>query len=803
MKLKEKIFLLIVLSMGFQQPLYSQHLTSHILMENGDPLENANAYILSQKDSSFVEGTVSDRDGLVTINLDKGSYLMRISYVGYETQWEKVDLSQNMDLGTIKMIPLAGLDEVNVVAQRARIISKSDKVIFKVEDTYASNTSSDSYELLSKAPGLIVDTNNKTIGIIGKGTVIVCVNDKEVHLDGDALTAYLSSINPKDVKDIEIIDNPSSRFDASGNAGVLNIVMKKKVEDFLGGNISTNVRKREHGLDYGGNGSITFKKNRFSMNTSISRKKREYQTNTILKQEHQNNLLVNEDATEFRDNNINGIRTQANYDFSPKLSLSVGYNLSNYRYGNVREGDQRTDIFKENKYQRDHQNQYNNDEKNRSSVHNLYTQVDLTTNAKGDKLQLQSGTVRSKDKTDNNLINHITPKTVTVADQLSRTKKDSEFSTFALDYYIKRDNGFELSFGAKYSDSKSSGAFRTTNEADILLLDKPQSLSSNFVYNETIYASYIEATKKFKKLYLRAGLRGEKTKTEAIETVIDSVNTNDYMRYFPNVIIGYNASNGTSITFSFNKRFTRPWIWALNPATYYVGSKLIDQGNPFLKPMNSDNFSLRLGLKDFVASIGYIENRSMFNNQVSHFDEKREVFVWNRFNNYKQNKAYFNLNYNFHFKWWTCRLTSSTAWQVTSNTDNRFTIEDNETWSSYFRIDNDFKPFVNTAWKGLSFNLNYWGNTDKEGKSEKTYGSSSLSFAANLSLMKEKLHITLSGNDILNKQIYKMDMYQNNTITNFSKSNDIRSITLSLSYSFGGNIDFKTKQVNRKEMNRL
>lgn len=429
-------------------------------------------------------------------------------------------------------------------------------------------------------------------------------------------------------------------------------------------------------------------------------------------------------------------------------------------------------------------------------------QLDIVTNERGDKLRLQSGGVFSDNSNDGALINNVDNENVTVLDRQNRTDNSSDFKTFAADYFTKKKEGMNYSFGAKATLNNSDGLFNSYVYKQNRWSEDKASMT-HFIYKEKIFASYAEMDRSWDKFYLRMGLRAEYTKTKAHELKLDSLNENSYMRYFPNVIVGYNSPDGCSYTLSYNRRFTRPWVWALSPATNYSGGKYINKGNPFLQPMISDNIAFRFNRKRFIFSAGYIKETDMFNSNVVYYDKKKDLFVLGRFNNFEEDKVYINLDYSFSVKWWSCSLGSSTNWSYNKNTDSRFDIDSNNVWGSYFRINNDFKPFYKTSMKGLTFNTNFWYSSGSKGKREETFDCSNLSFAINWSTLKNKLNISLSASDVLNKQTYGFEMIQNNTTTYYRVNSDQKSVLLSLSYSFGGNLHFDRKQVNQKELNRL
>jgi len=201
------------------------------------PIDFANVLLLAPADSALVNGAVSDATGAFHLTAPSGDYILQIKGLGHQTYTKRLTVpsSSTFDLGTIALtegsVPLrAG----TVSAKRPIITRKADRLVFDAEQLSLGAQSA--LDVLKQTPGLSVSDDG--VSVIGKGNVIVLINDKRVHLSGKALVNLLRSYTSRDLGQVEVITTPPAKYEAEGNAGILNIVLKKSKNDFFGGSIS-------------------------------------------------------------------------------------------------------------------------------------------------------------------------------------------------------------------------------------------------------------------------------------------------------------------------------------------------------------------------------------------------------------------------------------------------------------------------------------------------------------------------------------------------------------------------------------
>lgn len=219
--------------------------------ENRQPVEVANVLLKQAKDSTYITGMLTDTQGCFSFDRPRGEYLLHITLIGHEDLYLPVVLQENKNVGELTLkTSSALLDEVTVTAARPVIKRLVDRVVFDAHNTVAS-AGGNALDLLREVPGLRVGQNS--IDIIGKGGIKIYINDRETKLSGDELIDYLRSYDASQILKVEVITTPPSKYDAAGNAGIVNIRLKSRPKDYLGGTASASYNTGEKdNYGYGG-----------------------------------------------------------------------------------------------------------------------------------------------------------------------------------------------------------------------------------------------------------------------------------------------------------------------------------------------------------------------------------------------------------------------------------------------------------------------------------------------------------------------------------------------------------------------
>ena len=295
--------------------------------DQGAAVLYANVALYTSTDSSMVKVETSNETGAFHIkNIKEGNYFLKSTYVGLADLVQKnLELKEGkeIDLGTLTFKTQSiGLEEITVSAERVMVEIKPDKTVFNVEGTINS-TGSDAIELLRKAPAVTID-NNDNITVLGRSGVIVYIDGKRLPLSGDDLSAYLKNLSADQIDRIEIISNPGAKYEAQGNAGIIDIRLKKDKNLGTNGSISTTFTKGQL-FRYNTNATANYRNKKYNIfgNAGYNSNKN---FNTINFESFQNDLFLKEN------NDMNFDRDIYNYrlgtDFFLHKNHTIGFLVS-------------------------------------------------------------------------------------------------------------------------------------------------------------------------------------------------------------------------------------------------------------------------------------------------------------------------------------------------------------------------------------------------------------------------------------------------------------------------------------------
>ncbi len=609
------MLLSLLVTQGFAQ---SKKTVTGIVQDNkGKGLAGVSVSLLKAKDSSLIKVGVSENDGHFEITTNAlGKFLLSYNALGFAKKYSPVfDLTaqDNYQATIVSLVVATGkLEEVTVTSTRKPMIEvKADKMVFNVESSINA-TGSDGMELLQKSPGIQVD-NNDNISMKGKNGVKIYVDGKKMELDTKDLAAYLRSISSNDIEAIEMISNPSAKYDASGNAGIINIRLKKNKK--FGTNGSTSIGFVQ-GITPKGNASVNLnyrdKKVNLFGNVGGSFGKH---NNTLDLYRTQKDSIYDQHSINANDNTSVNIKAGADYFIDSKNTLGV---MARYGYDKTRFTSTTNTIIYAGK----------------ASVDSFVKKLIASNNVPG-----------HRENTDINLNYRFadTSGTEVNADADYGSFKGTGASTQPNNYY-RKDNSLlstyiygnstptnidiytakvdaeknffkgKLGFGAKYSNVKTDNTFDffkinpTTN-----IKTKDPSKSNSFSYTEEVAAAYINYNRQLSaKWSIQTGLRLERThsigKLNRADGVVQSDNVVDtnYLNLFPSAALTWNVNKKHSLNLTYSRRIDRPSYQDLNPFENKLDELTYEKGNAFLKPQYTDNLELTHTLMGFLnTTVGY------------------------------------------------------------------------------------------------------------------------------------------------------------------------------------------------------
>jgi iron complex outermembrane recepter protein len=763
--------------------------------------------VLLNKDSVLVKGTLSQLDGLFLLEkIEKGDYFLQIRNIEFNTYTTgKFSVSQNdrIDLENILLSPSnTKIDEVVVTAQKALIEVHPDKMVFNVASS-VNASGSNGLELLSKAPGVLLDMDNNII-LQGKSGVIIYINGRPSRLSGQDLTNMLQGMRSDNIESVEIITNPSSKYDAEGTAGIINIVMKKNLSSGFNGNMISSFTRGEYSRSNIGT-TFYYNSNKISSNSGISLTQDDFM-DRVDEQAQQSGYLLDKESSSVNKRKGINLNTGLDYTLSEKSTFSfdgrVFLTLSDKNL-------QSNTIIKDagNQLPAELLKAETLDEIP-SSNYTLNMNYHHIPNASSSlSADLSYGRFTSKKDTRQPNTYYAVSDNSVLRKVNSRYDSDTNIDLWSgmIDYENKI-GPLTLSTGAKYSYISTDnrlGYYNIVEGNPVFDITR----SNDFTYLEKVAALYaIVNMKPTQKITLNAGLRMENTSSlgslVSPTPVENSEVPRNYTDLFPNISVSYNDDKNHAISLSYGSRITRPDYQSLNPFESRMSELSAWKGNPFLKPNYITNYQVTYAFKrKLVITNTYSITRDFFATIFEIVNEKGTRLIPRNMDKSTNN----GLTASYSMKiasWW--EFASFFLYNYsTFDGDLEGTVIDLEAHIYNFRFQNSIKlP------EGILMELTYYWNSPSIWRGsveiEKHHG---LNFGVRKDFLNRKLLVQLTGNDIFRTGsdfFYKSNyggMVVDGVITF-----DIQRFGFSLTYNFG-NQQEKTRKRSRSaiedEMRRI
>jgi len=600
-------------------------LTGKVGAPNQTALSAATISLLKAKDSSVVKMTVTDQNGLYQFdNLKPGKYVIAASAVGYQKNYSQVlAISEDSSAKEVTPILLSAaskdLKAVTVSARKPLVEQKADRMVVNV-DAFISNTGTNALEALEKSPGVQVDKDGN-ISLKGKQNVIVLIDGRPAYLSGADLANMLKGMQSSQLEQIEIMTNPPAKYDAAGNAGIINLKTKKNKTKGFNGSVSAGAGQGKYfktnesfSLNYR-NGKVNlFSNYSFSRNNNFQQldifrryKNDDKSTKAIFEQvsymkrrNTNNNLKIGMDYFVNSKTTL-GIVVSGFYNPESNLGTNTMY-LENpqhavdsivYAYSDVKEAW-----------------------KNGSVNLNMRHQYDST----GRELTADVDFIRYDATNDQQFINTTyQPNWIKKYDEQLKGVLPVTINIYSAktDYTLPLKNNARLEMGWK------SSYVQTVNKANYFLLNNDEwetdyGKTNFFDYKENVNAAYVSLNKPLtKKWSVQAGLRFENTNYKGYQygnpVKGDSSFNRSYNSWFPTIYVSYNASKDHQFNTSFGRRIDRPDYESLNPFLFFLDKYTYQQGNPYLKPQYTNNFELTHIYKGILTTtLNYSITKNMF-----------------------------------------------------------------------------------------------------------------------------------------------------------------------------------------------
>lgn len=744
------------------------------------------------KDSIYITGMLTDTQGCFSFDQPLGEYLLHITLIGSEDLYVPVVLQGNKNVGELTLKSSSALlDEVTVTAARPVIKRLVDRVVFDAHNTIASAGGS-ALDLLREVPGLQVGQNS--IGIIGKGGIKVYINDRETKLSGDELIDYLRSYDASQILKVEVITTPPSKYDAAGNAGIINIRLKSRPKDYVGGTASASYSAGEKdNYGYGGV-SLNLSKGRVSSFLNGGTTQGNYETREKnYRYFPQNTWNSRADYTNY----MNSFYLQGGVDVSLERDWTVGmqaiYNHSAPKPGNALSW---TEVYDASTAVLDSLLYSNSDKDTSSDRLNLNFHTDKVWDDKGKKMTWDVDYLRdNRDENMGFLSKTLLPDGTEIPgtnfdyNYLQHRKVDVVSS--ALDFILPFEK-YKITAGAKVSFTNTRNGINYDTSDPTLVQD------DYFRYKEQIYALYADYSREYSERFsMQLGLRMEHTCTTGISEAKDTEDKHDYTRLFPTVYLLYSPTDGHALNFSFSNRISRPSQNMVNPFPFYQNKYTYACGREDLKPSYTYNAELGYTLKNnFNVSAYYSYSDDVFF-QVVDLDAETNVtsFLWE---NFMQTHVFgLNNSYTFRTKWLQTYAQHGVSYRRTTSSAATTSPEE-KGWAYNASLRNTF--FFNEKKTLLATLSGSYSSRQYQGiyLMSPTY---SVSAGMLYRLLNNKLSLSLNVNNLFVSHS-KLETMSNGLKIIADNQFAFASFRIGVSYTFGGDIRSKGQRNSNEDIQR-
>ncbi len=639
---KQRFWLLAIVFMLLQASVSAQMATGSMKgrVRNGDgqDLANVTVSLLKAADSSLVKLAISDKQGRYEfLQINSGNYLLQFTMVGMESVTKgPVALSAASPVQEIPELSMTALAKdmsaVTVVAKRPFIETKIDRTIVNVEAS-PTNAGATALEVLEKSPGIMVN-NDGAISLRGKAGVIVMMDGKQTFLSPTDLANLLRNLPASSLDQIEIMTNPSSKYDAAGNSGIINIKTKKGQKGGFNGSVLVGVTTGY--FEANGNLYVT-PKSQNSINFNYRRNKINFYGNynpNFMRGRSQleiNRRVMNDDKettgfvdvlTQFKfGNNNHNLKLGLDYFADKKNSFGVA--VSGFQFNGFPSPTTITSTSDENRVVNSRMVSLTDNKirfRNLSANFNYRHVFDTTGRELTSDFDFITYDNLSRMDLSTRFYDGNGQETGIPLLLSGHLPSQIDIYSFKADYVHPFRKGGRMEAGVKGSYVSNDNVVDYNRwVVDKWILD---ARSNHFQYKETILAAYLNGNHQVGKWSFQGGLRLENTLAEGYQVTNDSSFRRNFTNLFPSVFLSYELDKKNQLTVAYSRRILRPNYQDLNPFIYFLDSLSYRKGNPFLTPQFTHNFELTHSFQGkLITTVNYTHTNDVIANIVRPEDQ--------------------------------------------------------------------------------------------------------------------------------------------------------------------------------------
>jgi len=778
---------LILTYISFGQTVFS----GKVVDSNKNPIPFCNVLLIDTNYSQNYVGGATDENGYFEIDTNfSGSIRVKISNVGFQEYLsEKIDINQNnsvFELGEISLSDKAfALNDVSVLAKKLPYKREIDRTVISLESE--PNTQGSSVlDILERTPGVILDRQNNSLSMLGKDGVNVMINGKMTYMPTSALVQFLNGMSSDNVKTIELITTPPSKYDAEGNSGYINIELKKRLDEGVNGNLSAT-----NSFSYNDNesqrsisGGVTASSPKNNINFNYSFMDNEIPGDGFFTRTYTNQTPFLETRSIF----FNGVdipshNIRFSYDYMIKEKLEIGTSITGY--SSVEDQNSTT------RYEEGQDINYEFARKELKDWKNV--QINLFANYKISENTNIEFSYDILDYENYTNYNALFEERIPNLPLEIFTEKESPFDikVSKVDFESLLLKKIKITAGIKFVKSDFTNINSVNIDGEI-----QEKYSNQSILDEHILAGYSQANFDItKKIKIQAGFRYEYTDTYVHSGFGETFIDREYGNLFPSLFLGYKLNDFNNLNISYSKRISRPAFTDMAPMLIFLDLNTAVFGNLSLRPSYSKNYQIDYRYKSVGLSAQYSNEKDVFARFSPTIDTETNFITYSPNNLDKRETITAILNFPIiPIKIWKIRYFTSLSYsEVNGLVDTR--LINNSITSLRFNMNNDLNITDSFTIQVVGFyqtkrNLNNGGYMRPMGK---------LDISAQKKL-DENIILTLNGTNLLNTMKFRpmIDTPELNLLQmaefNFLKP----QAKITLTYNFG-NSNVKTKKIKSAE----
>src|SRR5688572_14556129 len=756
---------------------------------NTKTIESATITLLRAKDSTVAKMSVADKTGGFHFDaVGFGKYFVSITAVGHTKGFSEVfeitPLNTNVTLKTIELVPLAkNLAGVTVAAKKPLIEQKIDRTIVNVEASI-TNVGTSALEVLEKSPGVSIDKDGN-ISLKGKQGVQIYIDGRPSYLSGADLANYLRNLSSNQLDQIEIMTNPPAKYDAAGNAGIINIKTKKTKQFGYNGSISSTWSQGRY-PKVSESFNFNYRKNKLNLFTTlgynyrknwqdldIQRKFIEHSTKEIKSHFDQESRIKDEGQS---------YNAKVGFDYFVNKKTTFGAVFTGYynpglftNQSDVLISDANQVLLSQTLAKTSNDREW----KNFSTNVNFRHLLDTT----GQEITADFDYLTYRTSNSQYLVNaYYDP------NGMPTKKADTLLGSLPQEidiYSAKVDYTLPLKKGAKFEAGLKTSFVETDNNAIYDSVNYGMRVpdygrSNHFIYEENVNAAYVNYSRPLtKKWFGQFGLRLENTNATGDLVTTGQKFDRHYTQLFPTAFIQYKASEKNSFVLNYGRRIQRPNYQDLNPFILFFDKYTFEQGNPNLRPQFAHNIELTHSFKGFLnTTINYTKTTDIIDEVLEQNTDRNETFV-------KKSNIASQRQFGIAIsaagpvnKWWTANIYANVYNNHYNGVINGDEISVGAT-TGQFNVNNQFK-FKKTWTAEVG---GFYNSGGVQGVFQiKSFGMVNMGISQQV--FKGKGTLRLTGRDVFRTQKIKGHVEYSNIDASFQQRRDSRQVALGFTYRF-------------------